>query len=249
MAKIKHPRTGEEVTVHEPAASAENEVNETVTDAGESTAEAPVASEPGKPAAPVGQKAVEKKNQKVQVLYLGDEDAEGKRKEFSGPNPQVRAMKVITKNGEQLIKLSDLSPDVMLSAAIFGLNTAWRNTHNSNENAGKDGIAAMQARLNANLNGQWSAEGEATEQGVPLIIEAMIAVKKKANAYTEGMEKVWLDHYFALDAKNRAAQTKLWLDKPSINAAFMVIKAQRAAEKAQAALAKAGEVADIGADF
>lgn len=195
------------------------------------------------PAAAVGEgNGKAKKNQKIEVLYL---DKDGKE---TGSLQDVRQIKVVTKGGvDETIDLSSLPKNIMVAAAVFGLNTAARNTHNTNEAGGKDGSAALKSRLANWRNGEWASIGGGDgEEGVPLVIEAMIRAKKDKGQYSEGMEEKWLTEYRSLDQKAKAEWTKQYSAKPSINIALLTIRAERAAAKAQAA---AGNTTAAGDDF
>ena len=195
------------------------------------------------PAAPVGEtNGKAKKNQKIEVFYL---DATGKE---TNSLQDVRSIKIATKGGvDDTLELKDLPKHILQAAAVFGLNTAARNTHNTNEAGGKDGSAALKSRLAGWRNGEWASIGGGDgEEGIPLVIEAMIRAKKDGNAYTDGMEEKWLTEYRGLDAKAKAEWTKTYSAKPSINIALLKIRAERAAAKAQAA---ATNTSGAGDDF
>lgn len=194
------------------------------------------------PAAAVGEtNGKAKKNQKIEVQYLGQDGKE------TGNLTEVRSIRIITKGGvDKTIEPLKLPKNVQWAALIFGLNTAARNTHNTNEAGGKDGSAALNSRLSNWENGEWASIGGGDgEEGIPLVIEAMIRAKKDKGQYTDGMEDKWLGEYRALDQKAKAEWTKTYSAKPSINIALLTIKAERAAAKAQAA---AGNTTAAGGD-
>jgi hypothetical protein len=202
------------------------------------TANAPAA--PAKTPAPATGKA--KKNQEIVVEY---QDKEGKAIPLGDG---VAQLKILTKKGEKLVKLSELPRHILIIAAASGLNTTIRNAHNSTHNAGGDGPAAALARASAIMAGDWRTTGEAGEDGVPLVIEAMIKAKKDANAYEEGMEEKWLTAYRGLDKDGKAEWTKTMSAKKPIAVALLQIRAERAALKAQEAV-KSAATGGEGDDF
>ena len=195
------------------------------------------------PQAAVGEpNGKQKKNQKIEVLYL---DKDGKETNNLG---DVLTLKFTTKGGvAEDIDIRQLPKNVVQAALVFGLNTAGRNTHNTNEAGGKDGSAALKSRIAGWRNGEWASIGGGDgDEGVPLVIEAMIRAKKDANAYKDGMEEVWLTQYRGLDKNGKAEWTRTYAAKPAVNVAILKIKAERAAARAQSA---AGSTQDVSADF
>lgn len=185
-------------------------------------------------------KPVKKKNLQVQVTFLDKDGNAGAQGE------DIVALRIETKTRNEVLRLADLSKPMLLTAAAFGLNTTLRNAHNSAVNAGGDGNAALFNRI-ANIKaGEWRASGDGTDDGIPLVIEAMIKAKKDKNAYTDGMEEAWLTEYRGLDKAGKAAWTKVYSEKTPIKIALLQIKAERAAAKANEA---AGKVAEDGEDF
>lgn len=194
---------------------------------------------PAVPQAPVGTPSGKaKKNQSITVQYL---DKEGKEISLG---EDVAAVKVITKAGEKVIAFSALPKPMLIAAVAFGLNTTFRNAHNSAENGGKDGIAAVNARISGILSGEWRAIGDGEDDSVPLVILAMIRAKQDAKVYTEKMEDKWLTEYRSLDKDGKAKWTKLYSAKKPIELALLKIKAERAALKAEKAAGGNAEGAD-----
>lgn len=199
------------------------------------------AEKPAVPQAPVGTPSGKaKKNQSITVQYLDKDGGE------VGLGEDVTAVKVITKAGEKLIQFSQLPKPMLIAAVAFGLNTTFRNAHNSAENGGKDGIAAVNARISGILSGEWRAIGDGEDDSVPLVILAMIRAKQDAKVYTANMEDKWLAEYRSLDKDGKATWTKTYSAKKPIEIALLKIKAERAAAKA-AKVAGSGEGTD--ADF
>jgi hypothetical protein len=179
-----------------------------------------------------------KKNTNITVMYL---DKDGKEVSLGA---DVTSLKTITKAGETLVELSRLPRPMLVAAAAFGLNTTFRNAHNTTEHGGGDGIRALANRIDGILAGEWRATGDGEDLGVPLVIEAMIKAKKDANAYAEGMESKWLEAYRSLDKDGKAAWTKTMSAKRPIEIALLKIKAERAAKKAEKAISGTTEGTD-----
>jgi len=179
-----------------------------------------------------------KKNTNITVMYL---DKEGKEVSLGA---DVVALKTITKAGEKIVEMSKLPPAMLRAAAAFGLNTTFRNAHNTTEHAGGDGIRALSNRIEGILSGEWRATGDGEDSGIPLVIEAMIRAKRDANAYAEGMENKWLGDYRSLDKDGKATWTKTMSAKRPIEIALLKIKAERAAAKAAKAIAGTDEGTD-----
>lgn len=175
------------------------------------------------------EKTKAKKNQSITVMYL---DREGKECPL-GEN--VALLRTITKSGQRDVDLAKLPKAMLIAAAAFGLNTTLRNAHNTTEHGGGDGIAALNNRISAIEGGEWRTTGEGGDEGVPLVIEAMIRAKRDAGAYVDGMEAKWLADYRGLDKDGKSAWTKAMSAKKPIEIALLRIKAERAAKKAESA--------------
>jgi hypothetical protein len=181
-----------------------------------------------------------KKNQKIEISYIGGDGAETK------DLGAAAAVKVITKGGlDKLVAFKDLPANVRVAALAFGLNTALRNTHNSIENAGGDGTKALESRLSGFLAGEWAAGGDG-DGGVPLVIEAMVRAKTKQGKLEADMEAKWLETYRALSKEDKAKWSKTYMEKAPIALAAAEIQAERAQERLKKASAAAS---DSGEDF
>lgn len=202
----------------------------------------PVNEAPAAPVPAVGTEGKRKKNMAISVEYL---NKEGKPIENG---EAIEGLKVTTKEGSKIVELAKLSNSILRTAAAFGLNTTLRNAHNSAANAGADGIAALNGRLTSILNGEWRAVGEG-DDGVPLVIEAMIRAKKDGKAYVENMEEQWLTTYRGLTKEGKAEWTKTMSAKKPIAIALLQIKAERAAAKAAKAIAGGDNAPEAGDDF
>lgn len=189
-----------------------------------------------------------KKGANIDVIYFGKDDA-GKAIELKTPLGTQALVVKLQSTGEQLqINFKDLDQKVILAAAAMGLNTALRNAMNTTEHGGGDGVAAVKNRIAALKSGLWASQGSGEgDDGVPMVIEAMIRVKKEAGAYTDGMEDKWLTHYRSLDKEGRQKQTAEWKKIKSIDNMVLTITAERAAERAKRATG--GELASDAAAF
>lgn len=200
------------------------------------------ATAPVAPQAPVGEtKEKGKKNQAIEVVYLKADGTE------TNQLHEVVALRISTKAGTDTLKLADLPNSMRIAGLVFGLNTTLRNAHNSVAHAGGDGPQALKNRLVGIKNGEWRTAGEGGDDGIPQVIHAMIRAKKDGNAYTDGMEEVWLGQYRSLTKEGKAEWTKTMSAKKPIALALLKIKAEAAAAKAQAAISAAGEQG--GEDF
>jgi hypothetical protein len=177
-----------------------------------------------------------KKDTNIAVAYFGKGE-DGKPAQMTTPFGTRAIVVHLPSTGERVqINLAELSQDVLMAAAAMGLNTALRNAMNTTEHGGGDGTAAVKNRISALKNGLWAAQGTGGgDDGIPLVIEAMIRVKKDANLYTDGMENKWLDQYRALDKDGRVKQTAEWKKNKLISNAVLKITAERAAERANRA--------------
>lgn len=188
-----------------------------------------------------------KRDTGIAVVYFGKGE-DGKAAQLKTPLGTKAIVVHLPATDEKFqLNLNELSPEVLAAAAAMGLNTALRNAFNTTEHGGGDGAAAVRNRVSALKAGEWTAQGEGGDDGVPLVIEAMIRVKKDVGKYTDGMEKAWLDHYRALDKKGREAQTAEWKRNKLISNAVLKITAERAVARAEKAANGAAE--DASADF
>lgn len=193
------------------------------------------------PLAPVSKEKA-KKNLTIQVTY---QDKDGKEVQ---PGGDVVFVKTELKDGRtHTTDLTKLPKAMLIAAAAFGLNTRYRNAHNSTANKGGDGGDAFFSTATAIANGDWRSTGEGGDEGIPLVIEAMIRAKKDKGEYVEAMEEKWLTEYRSLDKDGKAKWTKAYSDKRPIAVALLTIKSERAMAKA-AKLAGNDEV-DTGEDF
>lgn len=204
------------------------------------------AEEKGNPASP--QKAVgeptgkAKKNREIDVTYLNEKGEE------TTNGDTVTGLRVNLSGGEVLeLAFKDLPKAMLFQACAFGLNTTLRNAHNSVAHAGGDGKVALRNRLASIKAGEWRTTGDGDE-GIPLVIEAMIKAKKDGGAYTENMEDKWLGEYRSLTKEAKAEWTKTMSAKRPIAIALLQIKAERAAAKASAAIKTSAGASD-GEDF
>lgn len=179
-----------------------------------------------------------KKNQSITVQYLNSDGLEVPLGE------EVKLLKIITRAGEDVLSLNALPKAMLIAAAAFGLNTTFRNAHNTTEHGGGDGIAAVKARLAGISAGTWRSAVEGEDSSIPLVVEAMIRAKKDAGVYVAGMESVWLDQYRGLDKAAKGEWTKTMAAKKPIALALLKIKAERAAAKA-ASFTGAGDDSDF----
>ncbi len=171
-----------------------------------------------------------KKNKLIDVIYL---NAQGKEVENGETPAGLRVM--LTGEAPIDLAFNDLPKPMLFQAVAFGLNTTLRNAHNSTAHAGGDGKAALRARIASIKGGEWRSTGDGSDDGTPLVIEAMIRAKKDANAYENGMEEKWLTAYRSLDKAGKAEWTKTMSAKRPIAVALLQIKAERAQAKALAA--------------
>lgn len=190
---------------------------------------APTAPQPAVGAEPKPGKA--QKDKAIAVAYYG-KDENGKPVQLKTPLGTKAIVVRLVDAGETLqLNLAELSPEILQACAAMGLNTILRNAKNTTEHGGGDGDAAVRNRIAALKAGDWTAQGEG-EEGTPLVIDAMIRVKKEAGLYVDGMESKWLDHYRSLDKKGKVDQVAEWKRNKLISNAMLKITAERAAERA-----------------
>ncbi len=186
-----------------------------------------------------------KKNQQITVEFIKKNEAG--EIAVTKDAAEAQGLKIMTKQGEKAVMFSDLPSQMLYAAAAFGLNTTLRNAFNSTEHAGGDGHKALDNRLRSIQSGTWKAVGDGSDDGIPLVIEAMIRAKKDQGQYVENMEDKWIEQYRSLDKEGKAAWTKTMSAKKPIEIALLLIKAERAAAKASKA--QAGVSAEADSDF
>lgn len=191
-------------------------------------------------------KAKTKKNQAITVDFI--KLSENGEHVTTKDAAEAQGLKILTKAGETTVLFSALDSKMLYAAAAFGLNTTLRNAHNSTEHSGGDGVKALDNRLRSIMSGTWKAVGDGSDDGIPLVIEAMIRAKRDAGAYVENMEDKWIEQYRSLDKEGKAAWTKTMSAKKPIEIALLLIKAERATAKASKAQGQAG-TAEADSDF
>jgi hypothetical protein len=193
-----------------------------------------------------------KKNEHCTVLYL---DAKGEA--HKGIPDDCVGIRHTAKDdaGEVQIQgdivFADLNPLVALKGLAFGLNTAYRNTYNTNKNGAdaEKALDALQNRLSGWEAGDWNQIGEGDGiGGIPTVIEAIKRAYVAAGKDDATAQKAYDDslaHFRSLDKEGREAQTKKWKSNPRVQVAFDTINSERAAAKLAKSQAKAA--ADTGA--
>lgn len=133
----------------------------------------------------------------------------------------------------------DLDNKMLLAAAAFGLNTAYRNAVNTAASV-EDGADALEDRHGRIHEGIWRAAGEGGET-IPLVLEAVRRAKLNAGATAEEAEASYnrqLDRYRAATGaddketeKLRAAIRKELNEIAAVKLAGAQLQQERAAKR------------------
>lgn len=181
-----------------------------------------------------------KRGQKCVKSFILADGSESVRASGNG----VAVKFVFPNNGDLVMKLDDLQPEVVTAAALFGLSTSVSNTFGSADMDEADAFEAASSRWETLLNGGWTAERETGPRTSLLVL----AAKKVRDAQGKSTDADWEDSFKAKLVAGTVTQKQL-MGEPIFAAAYEEIRAQLAEARRKAAAAKAEAAGDSDLSF
>ena len=216
----------------------ENTVKETQNETATETPEAAVGEDNGK----------KRTNDKIKTVYLV-KGADGKvTQSNSVPESGAVGIAVQLRNGfKTVLALKDVPQDMLIAAALFGLNTRLRNSVNTVPGDDVDrGQEILEGFVASLKSGSWRQNAGVGTGGVPLVIQALErAYAEAGKPISEAKLEQIKQSYAAMDTKQRAKQSDAWMKKGPVRKAYYAIEADRLAAK----MAKVNEAEDELADL